>query len=110
VPSVTFTISPIAMVGQSEGEARKRGLKYRIKSQKPSDWRITRRVAEPVYGFKTLVEENTDRVPGAHLVGTACGQVHQYIRFGDPKKMTAEGPKAAIFADPTGASDISDML
>jgi hypothetical protein len=32
-------------------------------------WYTARRLNEPVYGFKTLVEEGTDRILGAHIVG-----------------------------------------
>ena len=64
MPSVAFTIPPIAGVGLSEREARERGLKFRIQSQKASDWFTARQSAETVYGFKVLVEEETDRVLG----------------------------------------------
>lgn len=38
VPSVAFTIPPIAMVGLSEAKAREQGLKFKVNSQKASDW------------------------------------------------------------------------
>jgi pyruvate/2-oxoglutarate dehydrogenase complex dihydrolipoamide dehydrogenase (E3) component len=69
VPSVAFTIPPIAAVGLSEAEARAKGLKFRLHSEKVPDWYAARRLNESVYGFKTLVEEDTDRILGAHLVG-----------------------------------------
>src|SRR2546428_663270 len=68
VPSVAFTVPPIAAVGLSEAEARKRGLKFRAKSQKASDWFTARQAAEPTYGFQTLIEEKTDRGLGPPLL------------------------------------------
>ncbi len=65
VPSVAFTLPPITSVGLSEVEARDSGLRYRVKSERTSSWYSARRVAEPVYGYQTLVEEETGRILGA---------------------------------------------
>ncbi len=75
VPSVAFTIPPIARVGLSAEEARAQGLKFRMQSQQASDWFTARQVAEPVYGFKVLVAEDTDLILGAHLVGPHADEV-----------------------------------
>src|SRR5262249_62062088 len=75
VPSVAFTIPPIAAVGLSEVEARAKGIKFRMHSEKVPDWYTAQRLHELVYGFKTLVEEDTDRILGAHLVGPHAEEV-----------------------------------
>jgi glutathione reductase (NADPH) len=38
VPSVAFTVPPIAAVGLSEAHAREQGLRFRTHSEKASDW------------------------------------------------------------------------
>jgi glutathione reductase (NADPH) len=110
VPSVAFTIPPIAAVGLSEKQAREKGLKFRVQRQKASDWFTARQAAESVYGFKVLVEEYTDRVLGAHLVGPHADEVINLfvlaIRYG----LKAEELRTTMFAYPTGASDIGYML
>ena len=68
------------------------------------------RVAEPVYGFKTLVEEESGRILGAHLVGPHADEVINIFALAIRKRLTAEDLKSAIFAYPTGASDVSYML
>src|SRR4029450_6393760 len=75
VPSVAFTVPPIAAVGLGEKQARDQGLKFRIQHQEASGWYTARRVAETVYGFKVLIEEDTDRILGAHLVGPGVDEV-----------------------------------
>ncbi len=110
VPSVAFSIPPIASAGLNENEAREQGLKFRVKKQKASDWYTARQAAEPVYGFKVLVEEGTDRVLGAHLVGPHADEVINVFGLAIRKQMTASDLKDAIFAYPTGASDIGYML
>src|SRR5712692_9021464 len=110
VPSVAFSVPPIAAVGLSEAEARKQGLGFRVKSQKASDWYTARRVAETTYGFKVLVEEGTDRILGAHLVGPHVDEVINVFALAIRKGLTAGDLKTTMFAYPTGASDIGYMV
>jgi len=110
VPSVAFTIPPIASVGLSEQQARERGIKFRMRREKASDWYTARRVAEPTYGFKVIVEEDTDRILGAHLVGPHADEVINLFALAIRTGLTAEDLKSTIFAYPTGASDIGYML
>jgi glutathione reductase (NADPH) len=107
---VAFTIPPIAAVGLSEAEARRQGLAFRTNQQKASDWFTARQAAEPVYGFKVLVAEATDRVLGAHLVGPHVEEVINLFAIAIRNDLTAGALKNGIFSYPTGASDIGYML
>lgn len=110
VPSVAFTIPPIAAVGMSEQQARESGRKFHVKSEKTSDWYTARRVAETVYGFKVLVEEETQHILGAHLVGPHVDEVINIFGLAIRHGLTVDDLKTTMFAYPTGASDIGDML
>jgi len=110
VPSVAFTIPPIASVGLSERQAREKGLKFRIRSEKVPDWYTARRIAETAYGFKVLIEEGTDHILGAHVIGPSGDEVINVFALAIRKGLTAEDLKTTIFAYPTGASDIGYML
>lgn len=110
VPSVAFTIPPIAAVGLTEEQAREKGLKFKMKSQKASDWFTARQAAEPVYGFKVLVEEGTGLILGAHLVGPHVDEVINLFALAMRHKLTAEDIKSTMFAYPSGASDIGYMV
>lgn len=110
VPSVAFSIPPIAAVGLTEEKAREQRLKFRVRSQKASDWYTARRVAEPAYGFKVLIEEGTDRILGAHLVGPNADEVINVFALAIRLGRTAKELQDVIFAYPTGASDIGYML
>ena len=94
VLSVAFTIPPIASV----------------ESENASDWYTARRVAETAYGFKVLIEEKTDRILGAHLLGPHVDEVINIFALAIRKGLTAEDLKTTIFAYPTGASDIGYMV
>lgn len=110
VPSVAFTIPPIAAVGLGEADAREKGLNFRMKSERAEDWFTARQAAEKVYGFKVLVAEETDRILGAHLVGPRVDEVINIFALAIRHGLTAEQLKSTMFAYPTGASDISSML
>jgi glutathione reductase (NADPH) len=110
VPSVAFTVPPIASVGLDEDQAREQGLKFRMQHQKTSGWYTARRIAETVYGYKVLVEEQTGRVLGAHLVGPHVDEVINVFALAVRHGLSAEDLKSTIFAYPTGASDIGYML
>jgi len=110
VPSVAFTVPSIASVGLSEDEAHRQGLKFRINAGSTAQWFTARRLAEPVYGHKVLIEETTDRVLGAHLVGPHAAEVINLFGMAIRHGLTAADLRSTMFAYPTGASDLSYML
>jgi glutathione reductase (NADPH) len=72
IPSVVFTIPPLASVGLQEDAAKKKGLHFRINKADTATWYSSRRIGEKYSGFKVLIEEGTDRILGAHLLGPRC--------------------------------------
>jgi glutathione reductase (NADPH) len=110
VPSVAFTIPPIAAVGLSEADARQQGLDFRMQSERAADWYTARQAAEPIYGFKVLVDKATDRILGAHLVGPHADEIINLFALAIRHELTAEALKQTMFAYPTGASDINYMF
>lgn len=110
VPSVAFTLPPIAAVGLGEEQARRQGLKFSVRHEKTSGWYTARRVDEPASGFKTLLEEGSGRILGAHLVGPQADEVINLFALAIRQGLTASALKSAVFAYPTAASDLSSML
>jgi glutathione reductase (NADPH) len=97
-------------VGLSESAARKQAAKLRVKSEKVPEWQTGRRVGESVYGYKTLVEENSGRILGAHLVGPKLDEVINLFGLAIRHDLNADDLQTTMFAYPTGASDIGYML
>ena len=110
VPSVAFTIPPIASVGMTEAKAVEKGIKFRLHTDKASTWFTARQQAEAVYGYKVLVDEGTDMVLGAHLVGPHVDEVINLFALAMRHNLTTEALKSTMFAYPTGASDIGSMM
>jgi glutathione reductase (NADPH) len=110
VPSVAFCIPPIAMVGMTEEVANEQGKRFRTNCSKAPDWYTARQQAQPVYGFKVLVEEDSNKILGAHLVGPHADEVINLFALAIRHEITADNLKSTMFAYPTGASDLSSML
>jgi glutathione reductase (NADPH) len=110
IPTVVFTIPPLASVGLSELEARSQGLKFHVRKEMTSRWYSSRRVGETYSGFKTLVEEETDRILGAHLLGGQADEVINVFAVAMRSGMRAADLKHAIFSYPTHGSDVPYML
>lgn len=110
VPTVVFTVPPLARVGLLEENARKLNLRFRTQQADTSGWYSSRRTGEKYSAFKVLIEENTDRILGAHLLGSEADETINLfglaMRFG----ITASQLQDMIFSYPTHASDIPYML
>lgn len=110
VPSVAFTLPPIARVGLLEAEARGKGLRVRVNHETTTGWYTARRVAEDASGFKVILDEESGRIFGAHLIGPDADKVINLFALAIRQGLTSEDLKSAIFAYPTAASDIGYML
>ena len=110
IPSVVFTVPPLAAVGLSEGGAREQNLKFRVKKEMTSTWYSSRRVAETCSGYKVLVEEGTDRILGAHILGSEAGEVINLFTLAIRSGMRATDLKHMLYAYPTSGSNMTRML
>ncbi|MGH7603119.1 MAG: dihydrolipoyl dehydrogenase family protein [Gemmatimonadaceae bacterium] len=110
VSSVVFTTPPLAAVGPTEEEAKRRGLKVRVKSEQTGGWFSNRRVNESAAMYKTIADESTGRVLGAHLLGPHADEVINVFALAIRNDLTASDLAHMIYAYPTSASDIAYMF
>jgi glutathione reductase (NADPH) len=110
IPSVVFTIPPLATVGLGEQAARERKLTFRVNRQSTDSWYSSRRTAEGYTGFKVLVEEGSRRILGAHLLGAQAEELVNLFALAIRLNLRAADLERAIFAYPSSASDLSYML
>ncbi|WP_341937416.1 dihydrolipoyl dehydrogenase family protein [Marinimicrobium sp. C2-29] len=110
IPSVVFTLPSLARVGLLEAEAKEQGLRFKVKHESVPGWFTARRVNESCYGHKVLVEEDSGKILGAHLVGPEASEVINLFGFAMRSGLTADALRYATFAYPTATSDIDSML
>jgi len=108
--TVVFTVPPLAAVGFSERGAREQNLKFRVKTEMTSTWYSTRRVVEAYSGYKVLVEESTDLILGAHILGSEAGEVINLFALAIRSGIRATDLKHMLFAYPTSGSNLTRML
>jgi glutathione reductase (NADPH) len=109
-PTVVFTTPPLAAVGLHEKTARERGLKFKSNQAETSEWYSSRRIAEKCSGYKVLVEEGSNRIIGAHLLGASSEEVINIFAMAIRLGIVAPQLKEMLFAYPTRCSDLEYML
>lgn len=110
VPSVVFTVPPLASVGLGEAEAREKGLSFRVNCESTAGWYHNRRVNEEAGGFKILIEEHSQRILGAHLLGPQAEELINVFALALRLGVSAERLRETVFAYPTSASYLDSML
>ena len=111
LPSVVFTIPTLTAVGMQEKEAKQRGLEFRTKYEKTDSWASSKRVGETCSGFKVLIEKDTDRILGAHILGPHAEEIINIFSLAIRLGLSAKDLKDPIlYAYPTNSSDVIYML
>ncbi len=110
IPSCIYTLPVLASVGLTEAKARKHGRPIKVHSNDMSDWLSARTYAERTAWAKVIVDEASDRILGAHIVGHGGEElIHIFalaMRFG----ITAGQIRDSIFAFPTFSADVKSMV
>ncbi len=110
IASAVFSLPPLASAGLTEAAARGAGLTFRTSRQDTSGWFNTRRVGETTAGSKVLIEQGTDRIIGAHLLGPHADEVINLFAMAIRLRIPAGELKQVVYAYPTYGSDIRFML
>lgn len=109
-PSVVYTIPPLASVGLQENDATTQGLKFKTNQASTVEWYSSKHVGESHSGYKVMIEENTDRILGAHLFGPNSEEVINIFALAIRLGLKATELKKAIYSYPTNSSDLEYML
>jgi glutathione reductase (NADPH) len=110
IPSVVFTTPPLARVGLDEAGASASDLRFTVHEGDTSNWYSSRRVALSRTGYKTLTEDGSGRILGAHLYGLHAEEVINIFGLAIRNGLTAADLRDMVYAYPTSMSDISYMV
>jgi glutathione reductase (NADPH) len=110
VPSVVFSIPPLARVGLGEEEARRAQLQFSVRYEDTSGWQSSRRAGERHSAFKVLIEDRTERILGAHLLGSHADETINLFALAMRAGLRASQFKQMLRAYPTHASDTEYMV
>jgi glutathione reductase (NADPH) len=97
-------------VGLTEAAARAQVLQCRVHGADTSQWFSSLHMGETTSGFKVVIEEGSQRIVGAHLLGPHAEEVINVFAVAVRCGIRADALQDVLFAYPTSASDIVHML
>src|SRR3546814_14573557 len=85
-------------------------MEFRGNCQQTAGWYANRRVNEKAAGFKVLIERQSGRILGAHLLGPQADELINVFALAMRADLTADDLREVVFAYPTSASNLGSML
>lgn len=110
IPTVVFSIPPLAAVGLGEEAARAQGLKFAVKHEDTSDWYSSRRIGNRYSSYKVLVDEENDRILGAHVFGPHADDVINLFALAMRVGARASEIRNVPYAYPSVSGDVAYMV
>ena len=110
MPTVVFTLPTMASVGYNESKAKELNRNIQVNYKEALDWFNAKRLKVEEYAFKTVIDEDTQTILGAQLIGPHTEETINLFAMAIHTKMKVNDLKKMIFSYPTMASDIPHML
>jgi glutathione reductase (NADPH) len=110
VPSAVFTIPELTRVGLDEAQAHEQRLEVEVKATDVSDWYSIERVGEHHAAAKVLLQKDTGRILGAHLLGPEASELINFFGLAMRTGLTATDLKRLVSAYPSAASDLGYLI
>ena len=108
--SAVYTVPALASVGLTEAQAREKGLNTKVTVSDMDDWFSTRTNAETKAWAKVIVDQDSDAIVGAHIVGHAGAELINIFGLAKKHGITARELRDFIYAYPSFSADIKYML
>ncbi len=110
IPSGIYTVPALSTVGLTEEEAKQQGLNVKVSVNDMTGWFSGKTYAESVAYAKVLVNRDTDRIVGAHMVGHQAEDLIHFFALAMRHDLPASSLKEDIFAFPTFSSDLKNLF
>jgi glutathione reductase (NADPH) len=112
VPSAVFTTPPLASVGLTEEAAKEKGIPYVVNAGDLSRRFTNRSIGQKHVGYKLLLDEDSRRILGAHLIGPHVEEVINIFALAIRHNLTADDLTldAIPWAYPSSTYDIIHMV
>jgi glutathione reductase (NADPH) len=110
IPSVVFTLPPLASVGIRESDAEQQGMSVKINRGNMSAWPSSRRIGQTHSGYKVIQDKQSGLILGAHILGHNADESINTFALAIKFKLPPDQLKKMIWAYPTYTSDIKYMF
>ena len=110
IPTVVFSLPPLASVGLREETARAHGVKFTVKHEDTSDWYSSRRIGNKRSSYKVLIDEENNHILGAHVLGPHADDVINLFALAMRLGAKASEIAHVLYAYPSVSGDIAYMV
>ncbi|MBW2229924.1 MAG: NAD(P)/FAD-dependent oxidoreductase [Deltaproteobacteria bacterium] len=109
-PAAVYTVPALAMVGLSEEAATEAGLDFEVRTNDMREWRSARTYGETAAWAKVILERETGRILGAHLVGHGAEETIHTFALAIEKGIPASEIASRVYAYPTFHADLKFLV
>jgi glutathione reductase (NADPH) len=110
IPACVFTVPTLASVGLTQAAAEEQGIELRVEVNEMRNWLSGRTYAEIAAWAKVLIDKQTDRIIGAHILGHAGEELIHIFALAMKHGITAGEIRDLVYGFPTFSADIKSML
>jgi glutathione reductase (NADPH) len=110
IPSVCFSLPPVARVGLLEAEALERGLEFKVKETDLADSFSWKRLGESFGMSRVLVDERKDRILGAHILGHNAEEMINLFALIVRQGIPVSKVRDTVWAYPTCGYELKYMV
>lgn len=111
IPNGVYTVPAYGFVGLTEAEAKEQyGDQIEVTTTDLSEWFSAKSYAETVAWAKVIIDLETDRFVGAHMVGHRAEELIHLFSFAMQQDLSPIQLKSMRFAFPTFSSDVRNLF
>lgn len=110
IPSCVYTVPALASVGLTQAKAAEQGRKVKVHTNDLTSWLSSRTYAESAAWARVVVEEGSDRILGAQIVGHAGEELIHIFALAMRHGITATDLRQTVYGFPTFSADIKSMV
>ena len=110
LPSGVYAVPALATVGLTEAEAQEKVGKLKVSVNDMTGWFSGKSYGENVAWSKVLIDEDADKVVGAHLIGHNADDLIHVFSLAMQHGIPASALQTSSFAYPSFSSDIKNLL
>jgi glutathione reductase (NADPH) len=110
IPHCVFTVPALASVGLTQEAAEQQGLDLRVEINDVHEWLSGRTYAETAAWAKIVIERQSDRILGAHILGHTGEELIHIFALAIRHGIKAADIRDLVYGFPTFSADIKSML
>jgi glutathione reductase (NADPH) len=110
IPSCVYTVPALASVGLTAAKAAEQKSRVKVHTNDLSNWLSSRTYAETTSWARVVVDEESDRILGAQIVGHAGEELIHIFALAMRHGITATQLRQTVYGFPTFSADIKSML